>query len=407
MHCDFPRTTGGGRSPDFKTMRACVLHDVRALAVRNVPTPQLGPRDVLLRVAAVGLCGTDLHIYQGEANYNMDERGQPVPLTRHPQILGHEISGKVVAVGAEVSDLREGDLVAIDQGLNCMSRGRQALCEYCASGDSHQCEFYAEHGITGAPGGLAEFIAIPAVNAISVNSELEPVQAALTEPLACVVHSMNALARAASARYSLAAEIPERRVRAAMILGAGPAGLLFTQYLRRVLGFDGLLLVSEPNARKRDLAAAFGAEVIDPASQDIIEAVGERTGGRMAELVIESSGAGRVFSLLPGVLRKQGTLLLYSHGHGGIDLSVLNGLQYKEPVLVSPVGGSGGFDENCRPAVYRRALQLLERGTVDVAPLLSHRYHTLGQVKHAFDQDFARPEYIKGVVELLHGKVVS
>ena len=134
---------------------------------------------------------------------------------------------------------------------------------------------------------------------------------------------MNALARAASARYSLAAEIPERRVRAAMILGAGPAGLLFTQYLRRVLGFDGLLLVSEPNARKRDLAAAFGAEVIDPASQDIIEAVGERTGGRMAELVIESSGAGRVFSLLPGVLRKQGTLLLYSHGHGGIDLSVL------------------------------------------------------------------------------------
>src|SRR5205823_8861832 len=89
---------------------------------------------------------TDLHIYQGEANYNMDERVQPVPLTRHPQILGHEISGKVVAVGAEVSDLREGDLVAIDQGLNCMSRGRHALCEYCASGDSHQCQFYAEHG---------------------------------------------------------------------------------------------------------------------------------------------------------------------------------------------------------------------------------------------------------------------
>src|SRR5438034_166162 len=123
MHCDFPRTTGGGRSPDFKTMRACVLHVVRALAVRNVPTPQLGPRDVLLRVAAVGLCGTDLHIYQGEANYNMDERGQPVPLTRHPQILGHEISGKVVAVGAEVSDLREGDLVAIDQITD--------LCAHC------------------------------------------------------------------------------------------------------------------------------------------------------------------------------------------------------------------------------------------------------------------------------------
>src|SRR5207248_4977287 len=151
---------------------------------------------------------------------------------------------------------------------------------------------------------------------------------------------------------------------------------LFTQYLRRVLGFDGLLLVSEPNARKRDLAAAFGAEVIDPASQDIIEAVGERTGGRMAELVIESSGAGRVFSLLPGVLRKQGTLLLYSHGHGGIDLSVLNGLQYKEPVLVSPVGGSGGFDEICCPAVCRREHQLHERRPAAAAPVLPRRYHT-------------------------------
>jgi len=378
-------------------MRACVLHDVKTLSVREVPKPDVGPRDVLVRVGAVGLCGTDLHIYLGEANYNMDERGQPIPLAREPQILGHEMSGEVVEVGAEVEDLRPGDRVAIDQGLNCKSRHRDQLCEYCATGDSHQCEDYAEHGITGRPGGLADFIALPAVNVVKLESDLEPAQAALTEPLACIVHSMDAVARATGARYSLGAGPVERRVRTALVLGTGPAGLLFVQFLRRVLGFDGLLLASEPNARKRELAAGFGAEVIDPTSVDLADAVRERTDGRLAELVIESSGAGAVFPLLPGVLRKQATLLLYSHGHAGVDLSVLNGVQFKEPVAVSPVGGSGGFDEDGRPTSYRRALRLLERGTVEVGAFITHRYRSLDDVAGAFARDFHRADYTKGV----------
>lgn len=387
---------------EAKTMRACVLHDVRSMEVRDVPRPNPGAADVLVRVAAVGLCGTDLHIYRGEANYNTDERGQPVPFARHPQILGHEITGEVVETGADVRDLRAGDRVVIDQGLNCMSRCRQPMCEYCATGDSHQCEFYAEHGITGLPGGLAEFVAVPAINAVAVESDIEPTQAALTEPLACVIHSMNSVARAKCARYALKAKLPEQRVRTVLILGAGPAGLLFVLFLRRVLGFDGLLLVSEPNTHKRELAEGFGAQVIDPSSVDLIEAVRERTGGRLAEFVIESSGAGQVFPLLPGVLRKQATVLLYGHGHGGVDLSVLNGLQFKEPMLVSPVGGSGGFDEDGRPTVYRRALRLLESGTIKVGPFLSHRYKSLDNVGNAFDKDFSRPDYTKGVVELFH-----
>jgi len=382
-------------------MRACVLHDVRDLEVRDVPAPIPGPHDVLVRVGAVGLCGTDLHIYRGEANYNTDERGQPIPLASHPQILGHEISGVIATLGSEVRDLREGDRVAVDQVLNCMSRRHQPLCEYCATGDSHQCEFLAEYGITGAPGGLAEFIAIPAVNVLAIESDLVLAHAALTEPLACIVHSIDVVKRAASARYALEAESPERRVRAVLIFGAGPAGLLFTQYLRRVLGFDGLLLVSEPNARKRGLAAQFGADVIDPSRDDLIEVVREKTRGRLTELVIESAGAGQVFPLLPGVLRKQGTLLMYGHGHVGTDMSALNRLQYKEPFFLSPIGGSGGFNEDGRPTVYRQALQLLEKGTVEVAPLITHRYRSLDRVKDAFEEDFSRPEYTKGVVELL------
>ena len=381
-------------------MRACVLHDVKNLELRQVPRPHPGPRDVLVGVKAVGLCGTDIHIYSGEANYNTDERGQPISLTRHPQILGHEMAGEVVEVGADVKDLRAGDRVALDQGLNCMSRHRDSLCEYCATGDSHQCEYYGEHGITGLQGGLAEYIAVPAVNAIRIESDLEHAQAALTEPVACVVHAMNLVARATLARYALGSKTASGRVQTALVIGAGPAGLLFIQYLRRVLGFDLLLLVSEPNALKRDLAVQFGAEVIDPDSEDLIKGVRDRTGGRLAELVIESSGAGCVFPLLPGVLRKQGTLVLYSHGHVGEDLSVLNRVQFKEPVVVSPIGGSGGFDPDRRPAVYRQALRILERRTIEVAPFLTHRYHSLDQVERAFSKDFFQADYIKGVVEL-------
>ena len=353
-----------------------------------------------MRVAAVGLCGTDFHIYSGEANYNTDERGRTLPLEQHPQILGHEITGQVVAVGSGVSDVREGERVVLDQGLNCISTSRSSLCEYCATGDSHQCEFYREHGITGLPGGLAEFITIPAVNAIRIESEIEPALAALSEPLACISHSMSSVGRVTHARYQLEGQTPEQRVRTVLVLGSGPAGLLFVQYLRRVLRFDGLLLVSEPNARKRELAVRFGAAVIDPTTEDLTEAVRERTRGRLAELVIESSGAGRVFQNLPGVLRKQGTVLLYSHGHGGVDMSLLNALQFKEPVLVSPVGGSGGFDADGRPSAYRQSLRLLERGVIDVAPFVSHRYRALEDVERAFGQEFSQPDYVKGVVQL-------
>jgi L-iditol 2-dehydrogenase len=378
-------------------MRACVLHGVRQLEVRDVPAPAVGPHDVLVRVQAVGLCGTDLHIFGGDANYNLDERGQPVPLERHPQILGHEITGVVEEAGDRAAGVRAGERVVLDQGLNCVSR-RETPCEYCASGDSHQCERYREHGITGAPGGLAELIAVPAVNAVPLATDLDPAQAALAEPLACVVHATEALARAGGARYALGAADSARRVRTVLVLGAGPAGLLFVQYLRRVLGFDGRLLASEPNAHKRELAAGFGAEAIDPSAGDVVAALRERTDGRLAELVIESSGAGAVFPLLPGLVRKQGTVLLYGHGRAGVDLSVLNGLQFKEPCLVSPVGGSGGFDADGRPAVYRRALRLLEQGTVRAGPIVSHRYAALEDVERALGRDAGQPGYVKGVV---------
>jgi L-iditol 2-dehydrogenase len=382
------------------TMRAGVLCGVERVEVRDVPLPRAGVHEVVVRVSAVGLCGTDAHIFAGHANYNTDEYGQPIPFDLDPQILGHEISGIVEEVGTEVTDLAIGDPVVIDQGLNCVSMGRHTLCEYCRSGDSHQCEFYAEHGITGLPGGLAEFIAVPAVNAIPIRSDLGASEAAMAEPLGCVIHASDSVMRA-QARYHLNGNSVGRHVQSVLICGAGPAGLMFVQYLRCVLGYDGLLLVSEPNEDKRKLAVKFGAnQTIDPGDRDAVEAVHAYTDGRGVDYLIEASGAGRVLAFIPGLIRKQATVLLYGHGHAGVDLSVLNNLMFREPTLITPVGASGGFEADGRPSAYLRALNLIEQKQIDVAPLITHRYTSLESVQTALSRDIHTPRYIKGVVTL-------
>ena len=386
-------TPAGPRNGEpWSTMNAAVLEAPGRIEVREVARPEWpGPREVLVRVAAVGLCGTDFHIAAGHANYHRDARGRPIPLDEAPQILGHEIAGVVETVGASVpgGDLAPGDRVVIDQGRSCVSEGRTPLCEYCASSDSHQCEFYREHGITGLPGGLAEYVTIPAVNAVRVTSDRDTAVLALTEPLGCVLHSSDVVARA-PARYA--------QPRCVLILGAGPAGLLWTQYLRNVLRFDGLLLAAEPNATKRALAERFGAEPIDPSSGDLVQIVAERTGGRRAELLIEATGAGPAFAAIPALIRKQATVLLYGHGHAGVDLSVLNALQFLEPTLLSPVGASGGHEADGRPTTYVRALRLIEEGRVDVASLITHRYASLDAVPRVFAGEHRAPDYVKGVV---------
>lgn len=385
-------------------MRASVLCDVGRLEVRDVPCPLIASHEVLVRVSAVGLCGTDSHIFAGHANYNTDERGRAIALAVHPQILGHEICGYVEAMGSEVHDLQVGERVVLDQGLNCLSARRETLCEYCRTGDSHQCEFYREHGITGLAGGLAEFISVPAVNAVPVRSTIDDTEAALVEPLGCIIHASDAVARA-HARYALNADSLERRARTVLICGAGPAGLLFIEYLRDVLGYDGLLLVSEPNERKRKLAKAFCAdEVIDPASCDLIEVVKSLSGGGGVEYLIEASGAGNVLASIPGLIRSQATVLLYGHGHAGVDLSVLNNVMFREPTLITPVGASGGFEPNGRPSVYTRALELIEQRRINVTSLITHRYTRLDEVQTALANDMHAQGYIKGVVLVAPGK---
>ncbi|MDB4883762.1 MAG: Alcohol dehydrogenase GroES domain protein [Gemmatimonadetes bacterium] len=380
-------------------MRAAVLVDVGRIEIRDVPVQPPAPHEVVVRVRAVGLCGTDIHIVAGHGNYNTDSRGRPRPLAESPQILGHEIAGDVADVGSAVADVALGDRVIVDQGRTCVSERRAALCEYCRTGDSHQCEHYAEHGITGLPGGFAEYVTVPAANTVRVTSDLSADLAALAEPLGCIVHSCEMISRA-NARYRLGRLGESHGVQSILVCGGGPAGLLFVQYLRNVLGFDGLLMLAEPNARRRALAERFGAETIDPGATDMVDAVTERTEGRRAELLIEATGSGALFRSIPGLIRKQATLLMYGHGHSGVDLGAMNPVQFMEPTLVAPAGASGGHADDGRPLTYARALRLIEAGSVDVASLITHRYSALESVPDAFAGDHRRPEYVKGVVLL-------
>lgn len=377
-------------------MKAAVLEDVQKMVVREVPDPELSPREVLIRVQAVGVCGTDLHLFQGHGNYNLDPQGRPIPLTTHPQILGHEFSGEIVDVDREVKDLKAGDRVLCDQGRNCSSQRRWPRCSYCNSGDSHQCEYYAEHGITGLPGALADYIAMPAVNCLKLPDEMQPELGALVEPLGCVLHSSHRVERARG-RYTFEGD---ERIRNVLICGAGPAGLLFLQYLRHVKKFDGLILLSDIRERNLELARDLGGIPINVARANLTEAVKELTKDERIHYLIEACGNSIIFEQIPSLLRKQGTVLLYGHGHKGRDIGLWGNVLFLEPTLVAAVGASGGFEKDGRPTTYRQALELVSSRKVFVHPFVTHRYGTLEEIHRAFEQDFQREDYIKGVLNV-------
>jgi L-iditol 2-dehydrogenase len=103
---------------------------------------------------------------------------------------------------------------------------------------------------------------------------------------------------------------------------------------------------------------------------------------------------------MPGLLRKQATIVLYGHGHHGVDLGVLNNVQFLEPTFIAPIGASGGFDSDGRPLTYRRSLKLIEAGRINVSKFITHRYASLEAVPQGFAQDRFGADYIKGVAVL-------
>lgn len=373
-------------------MKALVLEDVTRFAVRERPAPAMNARDVLIRIGAVGICGTDLHIFNGFANYNRDEHGYQIPLTKVPQILGHEFCGVVEAVGKEVTKFSPGDRVIADQVLNCHSKRRDPLCEYCGTGDSHQCAYLDEMGITGLPGAFADFVSLPEPNVLKLPAEVPMTKAAIIEPMACVLHASDRMERSVN-RYEFEGKY---RIRNILITGAGPSGLLFIQYLRNVKKFDGQIFIADMRASRLAQAEKLGATTLDVRTLDIGTEIRKRTKGELIHYWIDASGAGPIFDLPPLIMRRQATFLFYGSGHTGRDVGCLVPFQFMETNIVTSCGASGGFEADGTPVVYRRSMEYVRDGLIHTEPLLTHHYQYLDELQNAFQVDALADDFIKG-----------
>ncbi|MFF3374190.1 zinc-dependent alcohol dehydrogenase family protein [Streptomyces sp. NPDC002680] len=181
-------------------MKAAVIESVGKAVVMEVPDPTPGPRDVVVEVAACGLCGTDLHILQGEFAPTL------------PIVPGHEFAGTVVGVGAQVTELSLGDRVAVDPSLYCHE------CRYCRTGHNNLCERWAAIGVTTA-GGAAQYAVAPVANCVRLPEHIRTQDAALVEPLSCAVRGYDVL------QSRLGAHV--------LIYGSGTMGLMMLELAKR------------------------------------------------------------------------------------------------------------------------------------------------------------------------------
>ncbi|MGW3915348.1 zinc-dependent alcohol dehydrogenase family protein [Streptomyces sp. NPDC005070] len=181
-------------------MKAAVIESLGRAVVAEVPDPTPGPREVVVEVAACGLCGTDLHILQGEFAPEL------------PIVPGHEFAGTVVGVGTRVTELAVGDRVAVDPSLYCHE------CRYCRTGHSNLCERWAAIGVTTA-GGAAQYATAPVANCVKLPEHVATQDAALIEPLSCAVRGYDVL------RSRLGAHI--------LVYGSGTMGLMMLELAKR------------------------------------------------------------------------------------------------------------------------------------------------------------------------------
>ncbi len=375
-------------------MRALILRGQGDLAVAEIPKPSPSPHDVRLRIDAVGVCGTDFHIFDGLANYNLDGNRRPIPLEKQGQILGHEFCGTIEDLGSDAGKWRVGQRVIVDQVRTCISDNRIPPCEFCESGDSHQCEHGREHGITGLPGAFSEYLTVPVANLVALPDALSSVGAALVEPLGCVLHAMDRMEGAAN-RYWFEGRRPIRNI---LIVGGGPAGLLFLQCFRKIQKFAGRIVVADRRPSSLELATRFGGSPVDVSKGDPMDSVLAASHGEPFECIVEATGNGTVLDWLPLTARRQATLVLYGAGHGNLKSGCLTPWQALEFTISTSGGASGKIGRDGTPLTYARALEAIVDGRISVEEIVTHRYTDLERLIQAFTQDSTQPEFVKGVM---------
>jgi 2-desacetyl-2-hydroxyethyl bacteriochlorophyllide A dehydrogenase len=183
-------------------MRAVIFEKQGVLALIDRPEPQIGPKDVLIKPAAVGMCGTDIHVFDGEFEG-----------TIYPLVPGHEATGEVIAVGSQVSTLAPGDHVAVNPSTTC------GECEFCLNGKQNICLAWNGLGVVASDGACQEFFTAPLANCYKLKPETDMYQAALIEPLACAIRGYDLLPRRMGEHY--------------LIYGSGTMGLMMAQLAPR------------------------------------------------------------------------------------------------------------------------------------------------------------------------------
>jgi L-iditol 2-dehydrogenase len=312
-------------------MLRCVYHGPGRIRLESRETPRPGRGEVLLEVKACGICGTDMHIVDGE-----------FPAT--PGIaLGHEYAGVVCEVGEGVADVGPGDHVAVDPNIACGG------CPSCQRGDVHLCDHLQALGVT-RDGGFAQLSLLPVAQAYRVPSQLAFEACALAEPLSCCLHGLDLAGVRAGDRV--------------LVIGAGPIGLLMTQLVRG--SGAALVAVTEPTEAKRKLAVELGADqAIDPSVGDLAVSCRDVAPNGF-DVVLECVGRPATAAQAPGLARRGGTVVWFGVNPPGATVPVEPYLVYRNELTIR-----AAF---INPHTFGRAVALLAQGRIRTAPLISHRF---------------------------------
>ncbi|MGL3605032.1 zinc-dependent alcohol dehydrogenase family protein [Rhizobium sp. G187] len=314
-------------------MKAMQLDAVGQLFTREVERPEPGPEDLLIRVEACGVCGTDRHLFHGEFP------------CKPPVTLGHEFSGIVEAMGGKVTDFTIGDRITGDPNIAC---GR---CVHCANGRINLCRNLQAIGIH-RNGGFADYVIVPQKQAFLLPADLDPMHGAFCEPLACCLHGVDL------------AEI--KAGGSVVVLGGGVIGLLTVQ-LARLAGATSVIL-STRQAVRRTLAEELGATAtVDPSEGDVINKIagpqGLVPGG--VDVVLECAGVSETVAQSLKIVRPGGTVLVMGVMPQGETMEIEPfDLLFREVRLLTSF---------LNPFTHRRAADLIAAGKIEIDTLISRR----------------------------------
>ncbi|MGD8473869.1 MAG: alcohol dehydrogenase catalytic domain-containing protein [Anaerolineae bacterium] len=327
-------------------MKAAVLYGVHDLRVQDLSDPEPASNEVLIRVEAAGLCGTDVHMWEGT-----NQEGT------FPFVPGHEWSGEVVEIGKDVKMVSIGDRVVAEVPIPCH------ICDNCKDGmEPNMCPDFALYGFSWEnPGGMAEYTLAREERLFKIPDNVSYEEASLVEPVSVAYHGVWGSGGGAA---------PHDRV---VVFGAGPIGL-FAMLSCKASGAP--VIVVEPQPFRRRMARDLGADVtLDPTDGNLIDQVMDHTGGRGATMVLECSGSNGALAATLDIIAKQGRIVLIGQSAGRkIPIEIGQAIFQRTTI----VGSSGS------PYFFPKTLTFMSRRLVDLMPIVTHRF-PLSQVLDAFE----------------------